>query len=157
MCEYCGCQQIAAIDELTREHDAVVAATALVRSRLETGRTDEVASLCRYMLAVLAPHTEVEEQGLFPAMAAEFPDHVQQLRSEHEHIHAVLTEASEAIHTDPTLPDRLVEMMFLLREHILKEQDGVFPAALMSLSPAQWDDLDEIRTRVGSALLPEPS
>jgi hemerythrin-like domain-containing protein len=109
------------------------------------------------MLAVLAPHTEVEEQGLFPAMAAEFPDHVQQLRSEHEHIHTVLTEASEAIHTDPTLPDRLVEMMFLLREHILKEQDGVFPAALMSLSPEQWDDLDEIRTRVGSALLPEPS
>jgi hemerythrin-like domain-containing protein len=48
-------------------------------------------------------------------------------------------------------------MMFLLREHILKEQDGVFPAALMSLSPEQWDDLDEIRTRVGSALLPEPS
>ena len=41
MCEYCGCQQIAAIDELTREHDAVVVATALIRSRLETGRTDE--------------------------------------------------------------------------------------------------------------------
>ena len=157
MCEYCGCQQIAAIDELTREHDAIVATTALIRSRLETGRTDEVASLCRYMLAVLTPHTEVEEQGLFAAMAAEFPDHVQQLRSEHEHIHTVLTEASEAIHTDPTLPDRLVEMMFLLREHILKEQDGVFPAALMSLSSEQWDDLDEIRTRVGSALLPEPS
>jgi hypothetical protein len=35
VCEYCGCQQIAAIDELTREHDAVVAATALIRSRLE--------------------------------------------------------------------------------------------------------------------------
>jgi len=25
MCEYCGCQQISVIDELTREHEAVVA------------------------------------------------------------------------------------------------------------------------------------
>ena len=24
MCEYCGCQSLAAIDELTREHDVVV-------------------------------------------------------------------------------------------------------------------------------------
>jgi hemerythrin-like domain-containing protein len=157
VCEYCGCQQIAAIDELTREHDAIIDAFGRIRSRLEAGQTDEVAGLCRYMLAVLAPHTAVEEQGLFPAMAAEFPDHVHQLRSEHERIEAVLTEACEGIDTDPTLPDRLLGMMFLLREHILKEQDGVFPAALMSLSPAQWDDLDEIRARVGSALIPQPS
>ncbi len=34
MCEYCGCQDIPAIGELTREHDAVVAHIAEVRACL---------------------------------------------------------------------------------------------------------------------------
>lgn len=33
----------------------------------------------------------------------------------------------------------------MLREHILKEQDGVFPAALSTLSNLQWDRLRKIR------------
>jgi hemerythrin-like domain-containing protein len=40
----------------------------------------------------------------------------------------------------------------LLREHILKEQDGVFPAALAALSPEEWDAVDAVRSRVGSSL-----
>ena len=40
--------------------------------------------------------------------------------------------------------------LWVLREHILKEQDGVFPAALAELDPAQWDEVDAVRARVGS-------
>ena len=36
MCEYCGCQQIATIAELTREHDAVVALVGQIKTSLLT-------------------------------------------------------------------------------------------------------------------------
>ena len=53
---------------------------------------------------------------------------------------------------DPTWPARLLSTIHLLREHILKEQDGVFPAALASLSSTDWERIEGIRARAGSGL-----
>jgi hemerythrin-like domain-containing protein len=72
------------------------------------------------------------------------------LHAEHRRIEAVLGEAAQGTPADPSWPDRLVDTAELLREHILKEQDGVFPAALAGLSPEQWDAVDAVRARVGS-------
>src|SRR6187455_3171169 len=72
MCEYCGCQQIATIAELYREHDSVVAVIAQIRSSLAGDRLEDVTGSCRQILAILAPHTVVEEEGLFPALSQEF-------------------------------------------------------------------------------------
>lgn len=152
MCEYCGCQQIAVIDELTREHDAVVALIARVRELLAADDVDGAAAVTRQMAVVLAPHTVVEEDGLFPELADEFPDHVETLRAEHRTIEAVLDEASRCTPTDPTWPGRLSDALHLLRDHILKEQDGVFPAALTSLDADQWERIEVVRERAGSPL-----
>jgi len=148
MCEYCGCQQVATIAELYREHDDAVAIIGQVHSALAARRLEDVAEGCRRILAVLAPHTVVEEEGLFPEMAEEFPDHVHALRSEHREVEKVLGEASDAIPEDPTWPNRLVDVLYLLREHILKEQDGVFPAALIALDADQWERIEAVRARV---------
>jgi hemerythrin-like domain-containing protein len=150
MCEYCGCQALTAIDELTREHDLVVNLIGDVRAAYATGDAARMTRLSRRITAVLGPHTEVEEHGLFPAMAADFPDQVAALAAEHRRIEAVLGEAAAGTPTDPTWPARLVEILDLLREHILKEQDGVFPAALTTLRPADWDAVDAVRARVRS-------
>lgn len=48
------------------------------------------------MSAVLGPHTAVEEDALFPALAAEFGDHVEGLLAEHRLIEAALAEAAGA-------------------------------------------------------------
>lgn len=152
MCEYCGCQEIAVIDELTREHDAVVALIAQVREQLAAGRVDEAATTCRSMSVLLEPHTVVEEEGLFPELAEEFPDHVATLRSEHRVVEAALGEAAQGTPSDPTWPARVGDALFLLREHILKEQDGVFPAALTALDGAQWERVEAVRSRAGSPL-----
>jgi len=55
---------------------------------------------------------------------------------------------------DGTLPGpaRLVEALALLREHIFKEQEGVFPAALASLETADWEAAEAVRSRVGTLL-----
>ena len=108
MCEYCGCQQIAIIAELTREHDAVVTLIGQIRIALPGQRREDVATSCRQILAILAPHTVVEEEGLFPEMTDEFPDHIEVLRSEHREIEKVLGEATDGVPEDPTWPDRLV-------------------------------------------------
>ena len=73
MCEYCGCQALDAIAELTAEHDAVVELGGQARRALDRGDLDRAADRARAIAAVLRPHTAVEEEALFPAMAAEFP------------------------------------------------------------------------------------
>jgi hemerythrin-like domain-containing protein len=154
MCEYCGCQEIAVIDELTREHDAVVSAISDVRRALAAGSVPAAAEACRRVSALLEPHTVVEEEGLFPCLAGEFPDHVDALREEHRSIDAVLAEAASGTPEDPTWPARLLRTLQALREHILKEQDGVFPAALGVLDSEEWERIEGVRARVGTALPP---
>jgi hemerythrin-like domain-containing protein len=156
MCEYCGCQQIAVIDELTREHEAVVSTIGEVRRALDAGSVGAAAEACRRMSALLGPHTVVEEDGLFPYMAPDFPEHVDVLREEHRSIDAVLREAADGTPEDPTWPDRLQRTLHDLREHILKEQDGVFPAALGVLDGEEWERIEDLRAHVGSGVTAHP-
>ncbi len=152
MCEYCGCQALGTIDELTREHDLVVDLISDVRGAFADADLPRMADLARQITVVLGPHTEVEEHGLFPALADEFPDYIGALRAEHRRIEAVLGEARSGTPADPAWPARLAEAIQVLREHILKEQDGVFPAALASLGAADWEAAEAVRLRAGSAL-----
>jgi hemerythrin-like domain-containing protein len=149
MCEYCGCQALETIDELTQEHERVVNLISHVRDARRDGAVTRMAGLVREIAAVLGPHTQVEEQGLFPVMAADFPEKIAALEDEHRRIEAVLAEADGPFLTDPTWPDRLIEALDLLRDHILKEQDGVFPAALAMLDTEQWEAIEAVRARVG--------
>ena len=151
MCEYCGCQEIATIAELTREHDAVVTIISRVQSSLRDQRLDGVDTSCRQILAILGPHTVVEEEGLFPEMTDEFPDHIAALRSEHRVIEKVLGEGADGVPDDPTWPERLLGVLNMLREHILKEQDGVFPAALAALDTEQWERIEAVRAQTSTA------
>lgn len=86
-------------------------------------------------------------------MAVDFPEQIAALEAEHRRIEVVLAEAADgATPSDPTWPDRLIEAMALLRDHILKEQDGVFPAALANLSTEEWEAVERARAQAGGAL-----
>jgi hypothetical protein len=152
MCEYCGCQALDPIDCLTKEHDLVVGMIAQVRQAHRAGDSPRMAQLARQIAAVLGPHTRVEEDGLFPAFKADLPDHVDALVAEHRRVEAVLDESADGTPGDPSWPDRLVDTMDLLRDHILKEQDGVFPAALAMLTTEDWDAVQRVRNQVGTLL-----
>lgn len=163
MCEYCGCQSITAIGILTREHDAVVDLIGEVRGAYRDGDAAAMIEGARRIAALLEPHTAVEEDGLFPAMADDYPDQIADLREEHRGIEAVLRETVHVfghelgheagrVPAGPGWQQRLLGALDLLRRHILKEQDGVFPAALAELSTAQWESVDAVREHVGTAL-----
>ncbi|MEU4560681.1 hemerythrin domain-containing protein [Actinoplanes sp. NPDC023936] len=147
MCEYCGCQAVTAIDELTREHDTVVNMIGEVRAAHASGDVAGMAGVARRIAAVLGPHTAVEEHGLFPLLKGDFPDQIAALEDEHRRIEAVLAAAAGGAPADPAWPRLLLDALEVLREHILKEQDGVFPAALTTLSGTDWDAVDEVRRR----------
>ena len=150
MCEYCGCQALDAIAELTAEHDAVVELGGQARRALDRGDLDLAADRARAIATVLRPHTAVEEEALFPAMAAEYPGHVALLVADHRRIEEVLAESAAGTPSDAAWPARLAHALTDLREHILREQDGVFPAALISLDSDQWDALAAARARAVS-------
>ncbi len=73
MCEYCGCQALETIDKLTQEHERVVTLISHVRDAHRGGEVARMAEVAREITAVLGPHTQVEEDGLFPALAGDFP------------------------------------------------------------------------------------
>ncbi|WUG36976.1 hemerythrin domain-containing protein [Streptomyces sp. NBC_00459] len=148
MCEYCGCQALPAIAELTREHDVVVNLIGDIRTAHRESDVPLMAQFARRISAVLVPHTAVEEQGLFPPLAEEFPERIAALEADHRQIEAVLGEAAAGVPADPAWPRRLLDALDLLRDHILKEQDGVFPAALVELSTEAWEAVDAVRARV---------
>jgi Hemerythrin HHE cation binding domain len=145
MCEYCGCQEVTAIAELTQEHDAVVGMFASARAAVYARDVAAAAAAARSIARVLGPHSRVEEDGLFPSLARDFPDEVAALCDEHRCIEAVLAEAASGVPTDRSWPDRLLKALVMLRTHILKEQDGVFPAALAILRPDDWEQVDRVR------------
>ncbi|MEU0112170.1 hemerythrin domain-containing protein [Streptomyces bobili] len=153
MCEYCGCQALETIDELTQEHEVVIRLISHLRPAHRNGETIRMAEAAREIARVLGPHTQVEEEGLFPALAGDFPDRIAALEAEHRRIESVLSEAADGgIPSDPAWPDRLMDAMAVLRDHILKEQDGVFPAALANLSTEEWQAVEATRTKAGSTL-----
>jgi hypothetical protein len=151
MCEYCGCQAITVIDELTREHDAVVNLIGVARAALTRDDVVAAAAAAGAIAAILGPHTTVEEEGLFPILSGDFGPQVGGLLDEHRAIEAVLAEIDAPEPSDPTWPGRLDTALLVLREHILKEQDGVFPAALTTLSGCDWEAVEAVRRRVGTA------
>lgn len=154
MCEYRGCQAIAAIDELTREHTGAMRHIRAARQAITGDDRSAAAEQAQLLLDLLAPHTAVEELALLPAMAGEHPEHIEVLHREHELVHAALA----SIALEQTSPDgwrdQLTRALDVLRDHILKEQDGLSPAALISLNGSDWELLDEARARVGSVLAP---
>lgn len=109
MCEYCGCQSLASIDELTREHDEVVRLISHLRSAHQSADVARMAEVARRISTVLGPHTRVEEHGLFPALAPDFPEQIAALEAGHRHVEAVLAEcADDVTPSDPSWPDRLI-------------------------------------------------
>jgi len=149
MCEYCGCQAIPAIKQLTQEHDEIIDLVGEVRSAHRRGDVARMILLSGRIDSALVPHTMVEEQALFPAMAGDFPEQIAILEDEHRRIEQVLAEAHDG-QPSASWPQRLIDLLALLREHILKEQDGVFPAALSILNGEEWDRLDAVRAGAGA-------
>lgn len=137
MCNYCGCREFPIIATLTEEHFGIEETAGLLRRAIAAGDDAGARRLLAALADQLGPHVEREETGLFAELASEttLRDTIEQLCVEHEDLDAALRPPSDEG------PDwtRVLAALDRLREHIDKEEYGVFPAAVVLLPMPAWD------------------
>lgn len=140
MCSYCGCETITVIGRFMAEHIAVVNALGELRRAVARQDAQAVAFHGRSLGDLLAPHARAEEVGLFTVMGRqeEFAAHISALCAEHrvfeEQLDGVMSGRSEQM--DPLYRG--------LREHIDREENGLFPAAAIALGGLEWEEVDAL-------------
>ena len=152
MCNYCGCRAIEPIAQLTAEHERILNLSGEIRRAVARGADVTAAELLRRLHEVLAVHDAVEELSLYPAMARllEFDDMVGTLFDEHDEFDRVVRAALTATGgTGPGTADwaGVLGVLEMLAEHIDHEEHGVFPAAAVSLDPADWEHATVVRVQ----------
>lgn len=149
MCNYCGCRDFPLIGQLSTEHESISDAAGRLRSAILRGDPAALRVLDD-LLALLTPHTTVEEDGLFAELRAEgsLAEAVARLCAEHRDIHGVLGAVDRAA---PDWPAVLAALDRLHR-HIDNEEHGLFPAAVIALPIPAWDRITPTATpATGSA------
>ncbi len=137
MCSYCGCHELTFIGRLAAEHDAIIEAGGDLRRAARGGDLVELASAGSALGALLDPHTRGEETGLFAElrMLDEFVEPVASLCAEHRDLDDDLRGIAGG---DVTRVDRFIAR---LRNHIDREENGLFPAAAIALDPDAMERL----------------
>jgi hemerythrin-like domain-containing protein len=149
VCDHCGCRDLTPIATLMDDHDAIGGLADDVRRAFDAGDRAAAARSLSALTALLAPHVEWEERGLFAELRAtgEFVDHVDVLESEHASLDLGLAAAPR----DDDGWEREVRILLAsLDAHIYKENFGLFPGALAALDGEAWQRVEDIRP-LGSA------
>ncbi len=150
VCNYCGCRAIEPVAQLTAEHERILKLRGEIRRALARGEHTAAAATLRTLSDVLEVHDAVEELALYPAMARlhEFGDKIGTLFDEHDEFDHVVQAALTAVDgTGPGTADwaAVLAALELLGEHIDHEEHGLFPAAAVSLDPADWEHAAAVR------------
>jgi iron-sulfur cluster repair protein YtfE (RIC family) len=126
------------IRDYVAEHERAMNLGGDAVRAIERGDLDEARSLLDALLDELRSHWRGEERGIFEVMRTEpeYDEYIRPLEQEHRELDELLTTVDLA---DPGDQRRIRAAVDELHEHILKEEDGLFPASLTALSGADWD------------------
>lgn len=153
MCGYCGCESIDVIGRFMREHVEVINATGDLRRACATADPVAVHGAVAALGALLDPHTVAEEVGLFAVLGEdpEFTDHVSRLCAEHVVLGDLLGRVDRGEH------DVLPVLERALREHIDREENGLFPAAAVAFAGPEWERVTGLTPEPGGGPDPAPA
>lgn len=152
VCNYCGCRALEPIAQLTAEHERILRLSGEIRRAVARGEHEAADRLLHTLHDLLEVHDAVEELALYPAMARhlEFGDKVAALYDEHDELDRVIQAAlSKADHSGPGTQNwaSILTALEVLTEHIDREEHGLFPAAAVSLDPADWEHAAAVRAQ----------
>ncbi|MCG7322991.1 MULTISPECIES: hemerythrin domain-containing protein [Arsenicicoccus] len=140
MCSYCGCKDIELIGRYMEEHDQLINELGVLRRACDQQDLAAVQAACQHLAGLMQPHFDSEERSLFAVLREDedFTEHVDDLCSEHEDLW-VLFDAVKAgdFGGYKAFEDRL-------RVHMDREDNGLFPAAAVSLDGPSWDRIMEL-------------
>jgi len=111
----------------------------LVRRAAEKSDTPLTRTLALELANLLNPHVVLEENGLFAALMSvdEFVEPLEKLTFEHRELDDLV---ERLIGGDLSVVDNLDT---LLRNHISNEENGIFPAAAVTLDGEQWGQIEK--------------
>lgn len=134
MCSYCGCESIEVIGRFMAEHVEIINATGDLRRAVASADPAALDSARLVVAQLLWPHTGAEEQGLFRVLARQddFSAHIATLCGEHRELDTRLAALT------PGDATAMREFENALRDHIDKEDNGLFPAAAIALDGPDW-------------------
>lgn len=140
MCNYCGCREFAEIATLTEQHDLIVNEAGDLHRAVASGDPSAVSLVRESLSRNLGSHTVREEAGLFRelALVSDVAPHIAELCAEH----ALLDSMLVAIEAGAVGAYERFETK--LRHHIDREENGLFPAAIIDLEPDAWERIDDV-------------
>lgn len=140
MCEYCGCRDIPLIGRLSEEHYEAVDGLGEVRRAIEAGNPDAVASALDAFAADLFEHNESEEAGLFRELAEDdyFAPTVAELIQQHGQIRTLVGRLATGDYA------AYAPLEELLRRHVDREENGLFPATAVAVDGPTWERIDQL-------------
>ncbi len=140
MCSYCGCESIEVIGRFMAEHVEIINATGALRSAVRTGDPGAVESGEVAVAALLWPHTAAEEGRALPR-----PRHGTRSSPSTSPDCAASTRPWTGYLAGVTPGDEPAMARFedALRDHIDKEDNGLFPAAAIALDGEQWTEVHD--------------
>ena len=135
MCSYCGCESVDVVGRFMREHVEIINATGDLRRAAEGRDPALVNAAVDTVRTLLEPHATAEETGLFAVLAedAEFTEHVHGLCREHTALHQLLDRVAAGSYTLFPVFEKM------LRSHIDREENGLFPAAAIAFAGPEWE------------------
>ena len=138
MCHYCGCRQMSLIRDYIAEHERASDLGGDAVRAIDSGDLGEARRCLDAMAAELTTHWRGEEDGIFQVMSREsaYADYIAPLVAEHRQLAELLSTVDVA---DAADQERIRVAVLELLEHISREEDGLFPASLTTLTGADWD------------------
>jgi hemerythrin-like domain-containing protein len=153
----------AAIATLGNQHQDVLARLGAVESDLtDSSREPDLAAFAAYLEREVASHFVVEEQALFPILARHLSLHqgpLAVMNAEHAAFRDLLRELCAAVRDGNPIRQRRCasELIELLRVHIAKEDNILFPMASRILGPEELREVDaRAQSLAGQALSSPP-
>jgi hypothetical protein len=127
------------IRDLVAEHKRALGCADDLLRALDRRDGRAVTRLLGQLRAVLRPHWQGEENGIFAVMAAreqQYADYVGPLIAGHRELARLLA----SVDVSAAGGDRAVRAALgELRGHIRREGDGLFPASVTALAGEDWD------------------
>ena len=135
MCDYCGCRSNPEIASLSDDHIRFLELVEALEQAVDGRDADAGRALMRQLHDELHVHDGREERGIFVQLREIVPDggYVDVFAREHVELHHLLEEAE-----GDGWREAARHATEMLRDHILREESDLFPAAYQMLSPAQW-------------------
>lgn len=139
MCNYCGCQDQALIRDFYAEHNASRDLADAARREMDAGDYDKATEHVALMRTELESHWAGEENGLFAVMVDRYPedfaDYIHPLVEEHRALAAFLRDFDV---NDPAHRAAFAAQVPELHEHMLREEDSLFPASVVTFDGEDW-------------------